>query len=160
MRSGSGRPRPRARPGASEGGCFAAGLARQVGLWDFCVSAVSPTPVLSLFWLRNVSSLLAIQWPPMSAGTLLADCPAQGWAGERAGLPISQSSTALPPPPILTVPPSPPTSGLLVPQRSCPSLWPLRSCHRGYAISGEAGDRRPHLQGLHPPGTPLFTQRH
>lgn len=38
--------------------CFTAGLARQAGLWDFCVSAVSPTPVLSLFWFRFKKCLI------------------------------------------------------------------------------------------------------
>lgn len=94
---------------------------------------------------------LAIQWPPMSVGTLLTDSLAQGWAQERAGLSTSQSNPVPPNlPPLLTVPPSSP----LLASRL--SLWPLRSCHLGYAIPFEVGDRGPHLQGLTPPKAPLF----
>lgn len=101
--------------------CFTTGACLQAGLWGFCVSAVSPHPhptnpppppsvpfLGSDFEMSH--QLLAIQWPPLSAGTLLTDSPAQGWARERAGLPTSQSiPVSLPlsprtytPPPLLS----------------------------------------------------------
>lgn len=105
-------------------------------------------PILSLFGsdLEMSHDPLAIQWPPMSVGTLLTDSLAQGWAQERAGLSTSQSS----PVPLLPVPPSSPFLASRLP------LWPLRSCHLGYAIPFEVGDRGPHLQGLIPPKHPCF----
>lgn len=77
--------------------------------------------------------------------------PREGWPSHQ---PEQYSPAPIPHP--HCPPPSPPTSGLPAPQHSCPSLGPLRSCHCGYAISGEVGDRRPHLQGLHPPRHPSF----
>ena len=99
--------------------------------------------------LETSRHLLAIQWPPVSAGTLLTDSPAQGWARERAGLPTSQSN-----PVSLPLSPNPCCPPPL--QHGRPSLWPPRSCHLGYAIPTEVGDRGPHLQGLTPPPTAPF----
>lgn len=100
--------------------------------------------------LETSPHLLAIQWPPVSAGTLLTDSPAQGWARERAGLPTSRSNPVSLP--LSPDPCCPPTL-----QHGRPSLWPPRSCHLGYTIPTEVGDRGPHLQGLTPPPTaPLF----
>lgn len=119
----------------------------------FCVSAMFP-PILSLFFGSDLEMShypLAIQWPPMSMGTLLTDSLAQGWAQERAGLSTSQSN---PVPPNLSHPC--PLPGFLPLQHVHLSLWSLRSCHLGYAIPIKVGDRGPHLQGLTPPKAPLF----
>lgn len=98
--------------------------------------------------------LLAIQWPPLSAGTLLTDSPAQGWARERAGLPTSQSipvSLPLSPTHIHT-----PTLAVPQPPTWPPFLWPPGSCHLGSTIPVEVGSRGPHLQGLRFPLHPSF----
>lgn len=72
--------------------------------------------------------------------------------GPREGWPSNQPEQSYPPvlvPPTLAVP-HPPTW--------LPFLWPLRSCHLGYATPVEVGNRGPHLQGLTPPlpRAPLF----
>lgn len=116
-----------------------------------------PLPLLSLFLGSDFEmshQLLAIQWPPLSAGTLLTDSPAQGWARERAGLPTSQSIP-------VSLPLSPThihTPALAVPQPPTwpPFLWPPGSCHLGSTIPVEVGSRGPHLQGLRFPPAPLF----
>lgn len=128
---------------------------RAVGLLCFCRVPHSRS-VPFLVDLRNVSSLLAIQWPPMSGGPSLLTAQLRDGPERGLAFPSARAVQPCPRPPSSLSPPSPPTSGLPAPQHSCPSLWPLRSCHRGYAISREVGDRRPHLQGLHPPGTPFF----
>lgn len=79
--------------------CFTTGalLGRQdCGIFVFL--PCPPLPFCPFFGsdLEMSHHPLAIQWPPMSVGTLLTDSPAQGWAQERAGLPTSQSN-AVPP---------------------------------------------------------------
>ncbi|CAK6445627.1 unnamed protein product [Pipistrellus nathusii] len=72
--------------------------------------------------------------------------------GPREGWPFNQpeqSSSPQPTPSSLFPHPHPSLASRL-------SLWPLRSCHLGYAIPFEVGDRGPHLQGLIPPKAPLF----
>lgn len=128
---------------------------RAVGLLCFCRVPHSRS-VPFLVDLRNVSSLLAIQWPPMSGGPSLLTAQLRDGPERGLAFPSARAVQPCPRPPSSLSPPSPPTSGLPAPQHSCPSLWPLRSCHRGYAISREVGDRRPHLQGLHPPRHPFF----
>lgn len=85
----------------------------------------------------------AIRWPPVSAGTLLTDSPAQGrtergLAFRPAGAtpPLWGSPSAwLPPPP--------------------PPPWPPRSRHLGHAIPVEVGDGAP-PPGPYIPQAPLF----
>lgn len=79
--------------------CFTTGalLGRQdCGIFVFL--PCPPLPFCSFFGsdLQMSHHPLAIQWPPMSVGTLLTDSQAQGWAQERAGLPTSQSNAAPP----------------------------------------------------------------
>lgn len=77
--------------------------------------------------------------------------------GPREGWPSNQPEQSSPPNLIpYPVTPPLPISGLPALQHGRPSLWPLRSCHLGYAIPVEVGDRGPHLEGLTPPQAPLF----
>ncbi|KAF6306510.1 hypothetical protein mRhiFer1_008615 [Rhinolophus ferrumequinum] len=77
--------------------------------------------------------------------------------GPREGWPSNQPEQSSPPNlvPYPVTPPLP-ISGLPALQHGRPSLWPLRSCHLGYAIPVEVGDRGPHLEGLTPPRHPSF----
>lgn len=141
------------------------GPALQAGPWGFCVSAVSPPPpphscpFLVLIW-RCLITRQPYNGQPVSAGTLLTDSPAQGWARERAGLPTSQSSPAPSPHPPRPLPAAP----ALVPRPlrgSPPSSMAAFPCgHQGAAILDMPSPSRwvtgPHLQGLTPPQPPLF----
>lgn len=94
----------------------------------------------------------------MSMGTLLLTPQLRN--GPKRGLAFQPARAIQSPPPcspIIAVPSPLPISGLLTLQHGCPSLWPLRSCHLGYAIPVEVGDRSP-PPGPYIPnrGTPSF----
>lgn len=128
--------------GASPRGACLAG--RTAGFLCFC-RVPPPPPPRPLFGSDSEKSHHppAIRWPPVSAGTLLTDSPAQGrtergLAFRPAGAtpPLWGSPSAwLPPPP--------------------PPPWPPRSRHLGHAIPVEVGDGAP-PPGPYIPQAPLF----
>ncbi|KAF6095091.1 hypothetical protein HJG60_012063 [Phyllostomus discolor] len=80
--------------------------------------------------------------------------PGKGWPSNQPEQPNLPPTPAPAPQP--RCPPTLAASWLSTFQHGHLSLWPPRSCHLGYAIPVEVGDRGPLLQGFTRPQAPLF----